>query len=71
MPEGWSEVRFNGRRYGVTRTVLTGGRIEKIYAEELGGNDRISANLYAGDQFRPCEMPAAKVIAFLSAARPI
>jgi peptide-methionine (S)-S-oxide reductase len=70
MPQGWSEVEFNGRRYGVTRTVLIGGQIEKIYAEEFGGTDRISANLYAGDRFRPCEMPAEKVLAFLSAARP-
>jgi peptide-methionine (S)-S-oxide reductase len=64
-------MEFDGRRYGVTRTVLAHGQIEKLYAEELGGLDLISANLYAGDRLRPCEMPAEKVIAFLSAARPI
>ncbi|UJH69615.1 hypothetical protein [Ornithinimicrobium sp. INDO-MA30-4] len=39
-----------------------------MYAEELGGTDFISANLYLGgteEHLRPCEMPAAKVVAFL------
>jgi hypothetical protein len=57
---------YGGRRYGVTRTVSADGRIEKIFAEELGGADVISANLYLGDRFRPCEMPAEKVVSFLS-----
>lgn len=65
VPEGWSSVLFDGRRYGITRTVSVGGRIQKVYAEELGGTDVISANLYDGTVFRPCEMPAAKVITFL------
>ena len=36
--------------------------------EELGGTDYISLNLYrtkAGALLRPCEMPEAKVIAFV------
>ena len=39
-----------------------------IGAEELGGTDYISLNLYdltAGPGLYPCEMPAEKVIAFL------
>jgi hypothetical protein len=70
IPEGWSSMTFDGRRYGVTRTELADGRIQKLYAEELGGTDVVSANLYAGGRLRPCEMPAATVIAFVSRARP-
>lgn len=69
LPVGWTAVRYAGRKYGVTRSVLAGGRAEKVYAEELGGADVISANLYrtaAGEAFRPCEMPAAKVTDFLT-----
>lgn len=66
MPVGWSRRRYRGRTYGVTRTVRSDGRIQNIFAEELGGSDVISANLYLRRQFRPCEMPAAKVLAFLS-----
>ncbi|WP_244963032.1 peptide methionine sulfoxide reductase [Nocardioides dongkuii] len=72
LPEGWSEVDFAGRRYGVTRTVRLGGRVQSVYAEELGGTDVISANLYlpadGEERFRPCEMPAEKVLAFLAGA---
>ena len=42
-----------------------------VYAEQLGGSDVISANVYrtgAGDVLKPCEMPAAKVLDFLRAA---
>jgi hypothetical protein len=72
VPEGWSEVVFEARRYGVTRTVRLGGRVQDLYAEELGGPDVVSANLYAtaaGDQLKPCEMPAEKVLGFLAALR--
>lgn len=54
--------------YGLTRTTHTGGRSVSIYAEELGGSDVVSANVWrlaGGLQLRPCEMPAATVEAFL------
>ncbi len=70
IPAGWSVMRWDGRPYGVTRTVSAGGRVQKLYAEELGGTDVVSANLYARDQLRPCEMPAAKVLGFLTTATP-
>lgn len=70
VPVGWSVRAYDGRRYGVTRTVSAAGRIEKIFAEELGGTDVISANLYLGDRFRPCEMPAEKVLSFLTLSTP-
>ena len=74
VPVGWSEVAYAGRHYGVTRSVAAEGRALSIYAEELGGRDVVSANLYltaGGSQLRPCEMPAAKVVDFLAGFEPI
>jgi hypothetical protein len=68
LPEGWSQVFFEGRAYGVTRRTAADGRSISVYAEELGGTDVVSANVYrttGGDLLKPCEMPAEKVLAFL------
>ena len=68
VPEGWTRVIYNGRTYGLARTTRAGGRSIKISAQELGGTDLISANVYrtaAADHLRACEMPTAKVLAFL------
>jgi len=68
VPEGWSEVEYDGRRYGLTRVTRAGGRSSSIFAEELGGTDVVSANVYrtsTGDVLKPCEMPAQKVLSFL------
>ena len=68
VPEGWTAVRYAGRPYGLSRTSRAGGRSVAVYAEELGGSDVVSTNVYrtsSGDLLRPCEMPAAKVLAFL------
>ena len=73
LPVGWSVVAYDGRRYGVTRTVLTGGRSQKVLAEALDGSDLVSANLYRTsdeDVLKPCEMPAEKVLDFLRRQRP-
>jgi hypothetical protein len=74
VPEGWSEVTYAGRRYGLTRSVAAHGRAITIYAEELGGRDVVSANLYltsSGAQLRSCEMPDAKVLDFLRNFEPV
>ena len=71
LPEGWSEVTYAGRRYGLTKITRTGGRSSSVYAEQLGGSDVISANVYrtsAEDVLKPCEMPAEKVLDFLRGA---
>lgn len=68
IPEGWSVMTFGGRRFGVARTTVAGGRAQKLYAEELGGTDIVSANLYDGVRLQPCEMPAARVLAFVTEA---
>jgi hypothetical protein len=71
VPDGWSVAVYAGRRYGVTKATHADGRSVSVYAEELGGPDVVSANLYltgSGEAFRPCEMPAEKVLAFLRGA---
>lgn len=74
LPAGYSLVVYRGRRYGLTKTVFNDGRSYKIYAEALGDTDFISLNFYltgSGEQLRPCEMPAAKVIDFLRNLQPL
>ncbi|MEG8040738.1 hypothetical protein QP166_15860 [Sphingomonas sp. LR60] len=71
--EGWSpgygEGVCDARRWGVTLTESSDRRRVWLYDEELGGAARVSFNLYrlAGGRvaLRPCEMPAATVIAFV------
>jgi len=53
----------------VSKSLFAGGRSIKLAANELGGTDYISLNLYLtrqGLQLFPCEMSIAKVITFLS-----
>jgi hypothetical protein len=74
-PQGYFTATFRGRRYGVSNTSHAGGRSLKLYAEELGGTDFVSLNLYTpetGDAaLRPCEMPVEKVIDFVREAVPL
>ncbi|MEQ1902215.1 MAG: hypothetical protein ABL866_15955 [Devosia sp.] len=74
LPLGYFTVRYDGRRYGVSRTVHANGRSMKLYAEELGGPGRISLNIYAPPSgepaLRPCEMPIDKVTRFVLEAVP-
>ena len=73
MPEGWTEVGYAGRRWGLTRTTHTDGRSVSVYAEELGGPGVVSANVWrlsGGDELRPCEMPASTVLDFLAGWAP-
>lgn len=68
VPEGWTAVTFHSRRYGLSRTSRAGGRSISVYAEELGGPDVVSTNVYrtaTEELLRPCEMSAAKVLTFL------
>ena len=74
-PQGYFTATFRGRRYGVSNTSHAGGRSFKLYAEELGGTDFVSLNLYmpeTGDPaLRPCEMPVEKVVDFVREAVPV
>lgn len=72
MPLGYFTARYAGARYGVTRSVHANGRSMKLYAEELGGTDRVSLNIFApaaGElALKPCEMAVDKVTAFVMGA---
>lgn len=74
IPEGYSHGLFQSRRYGLTKTTFSTGRSLKFFAQELGGPDFISLNLYflaTGETLKPCEMPEDKVIAFVLTVTPI
>ena len=69
LPIGYSEVVFQEKKYGLTRTDFNDGKSIKLYAGELGGKDFISLNFYitSNDEIlKPCEMPKQKVIDFLN-----
>lgn len=61
--QGWTS------RGGVlSRTTRTRGRSVSVFAEQPGGTDVVNANVYptsTGDLLKPCEMPAASVLALL------
>ncbi|MCV6593917.1 MAG: hypothetical protein OIF48_13255 [Silicimonas sp.] len=69
LPEGGYGGTFEGRRYRITKTLMATGRSQKLEAEELGGSDYISFNLYRLSDgtalLKPCEMPQDKVVAFV------
>ncbi|CAM1342425.1 peptide methionine sulfoxide reductase [Tenacibaculum amylolyticum] len=68
IPEGYSEGKYQDRKYGITKTTFNNGNSFKVYAKELQGNDFISLNFYITKNNRylkPCEMPEQKVIDFL------
>lgn len=69
LPLGAFRGRSQGRDWLVVRSMFAGGASEKLVARSLDGTDYISLNLYrltAGPRLKPCEMPAAKVAAFVA-----
>lgn len=73
VPEGWTLVCYQGRPYGLTRTTRAGGKSVSVLAQELGGSDLVSANIYrttSGHLLRACEMPQQKVLNFLRGWQP-
>lgn len=69
LPTGYLRGSFMGRTYGVTVTRSEDGKRTSLFAEELGGQDIVSFNLYwlsSGEEtLRPCEMSSEKVIDFV------
>lgn len=68
LQEGTYPVGYRGAKYLVTKRIRLSGRLVKLYAFKLGGNDIISCNYYLGVKgslLKPCEMPACKVIDFV------
>jgi len=72
LPNGANDVSYKERRYLLRKETLLGGKLLKVYAEELGGNDVVSGNYYPtmkDGMLKPCEMSDVKVIDFVLKAR--
>lgn len=68
LPLGTFRGHSQGKDWVVTRSLVSGGKGEKLVAEALDGSDYISLNLYhlqSGDLLKPCQMSEAKVRAFV------
>ena len=68
LPNGANDVRYLDKRYLLRKETLLGGKLLKVYAEELGGNDIVSGNYYPtmkDGMLKPCEMSDKKVIDFV------
>jgi len=74
LPNGANDVTYLGKRYLLRKETLLNGKLLKVYAEELGGNDIVSGNYYPSIKtgtLKPCEMSDKKVIDFVLHAIPI
>jgi hypothetical protein len=72
LPNGANDIYYKKRRYMLRKETLLEGKLLKIYAEELGGNNIVSGNYYPTIKegtLKPCEMSDAKVIDFVLNAR--
>ena len=68
LPPGSFFGVFKGARYAITRTLSEDVKRSWLYAEELGGTNYISCNVYfleSGARLKPCEMPEDKVKTFI------
>lgn len=73
LEPGYQTGLYNGERWGVTVTGAPGESVRKLYGARLAGGDHVSFNLYttaSGERLKPCEMPEAKVIAFVLGFEP-
>lgn len=71
ISEGTSRATLENRLYIVTKTTSNGGQIIKFFAEEAGGRDYVSLNVYkTGERIhiKPCEQPISKSQIFLQNA---
>lgn len=70
LPLGAFTAHYERRRYEAVRMQFSDGKSEKLVAEEAGGRDYISLNIYRLSDGRallkPCEMSEAKVRAFVT-----
>lgn len=60
---------YNNSKYIITKQTYSDGKIIKIYAKELKGNDIVSGNYFLtikGGLLKPCEMSDEKVISFIT-----
>ena len=74
LPDGYSEVPYEGNRYGMTVTRFNAGKSVSLNAKELKGTNVIGFNYYVSsshEHLRPCEMPEEQVRHFLINQRAI
>lgn len=72
LPLGSFYCFYNDLKYLVNKQVYSDGKIIKIYAEELQGNDIVSGNYFTtikNGLLKPCEMSDKKVIDFISSCK--
>jgi len=72
LDDGTYNVSFQKKRYLLSKKTHFEGKLIKLYAEELGGNDFISLNYYPQIKdglLKPCEMPVQKVVGFILALK--
>ena len=70
LPDGTRKVYYHGSTWIMSVQRMAGGGVVKIWAEELGGKEFVSANYYPTLKLlKPCEMPSEKVERFLLKAR--
>jgi len=46
LPDGANDVYYLGKRYLLRKETLQEGKLHKVYAEALGGNDIVSGNYH-------------------------
>lgn len=68
LPLGSFYCNYKGSKYIATKQLYSNGKIVKIYAKELKGNDIVSGNYFLtikNGLLKPCEMSDEKVIDFV------
>lgn len=66
--DGISKARYQDRIYIVNKSTFNDGNSFKLYAEEAGGKDYVSLNVYKTREtvhVKPCEQPISKSLNFL------
>ena len=62
-------VNYKSSKYITTKQTIVDGKIIKLYAKELKGNDIVSGNYFStikNGLLKPCEMSDEKVIDFIN-----
>jgi len=74
LPLGSFYCIYQGSKYLATKEHYAKGKIIKLYAKELKGNNIVSGNYFVtikGGLLKPCEMSDRKVIDFVLNLMPI
>lgn len=69
LPRRYTEGVYNNRRYGTTVSEIARGRKIRLFAQQLGGKDYVSFNLYrlsdGSHRLNTCEMSTEKIVDFV------